>query len=484
MTYEGAPSPEPRVAPAAEREPPLLLALGILCYLGVLAVMWGSAALPGEDRPTPVATEGARAATYLATAAWYAERFSDWPAEIRQAVRPAEHADTAARAWETVAAQTPVAAQRARAEANAAILHSLGGDRRGALVLLDRAGRHDPAMAGAYGRLRAFYADPARPAALTPAAEALLEKLPTGPIFRAQAARRAGDIAAARAALRPGWEAGLRVLLVEGLVVLLIGGLLLFALFGYLLWHRRIGAELRAAAAPAPPVPWGIGAALLVVSGVYLLSFLLQVGLAGFIPRASLAAAAPVVGTLALLVATLLVAGGFLSLLGKPAWAWETFGWRRAPRGAGYGLLALVLALPLLVIAYLIAAALFGMDRQQQPLVEALQSGGPLLQVYLVVVAAVMAPLVEETLFRGLLFRALNARLAFWPAALISALLFAAGHALLLALLPVMLLGMLFAFLTRRAGSVVPSAAAHGVYNLVVSVVALLIGWALNGPGQ
>ena len=51
-------------------------------------------------------------------------------------MRPASYADTAARAWTRVAAQTPVAAQRARAEANAAILYSLGGDRRGAVAQL------------------------------------------------------------------------------------------------------------------------------------------------------------------------------------------------------------------------------------------------------------------------------------------------------------------------------------------------------------
>ncbi len=484
MTFEGEPSPEPRLTsvPAMERESPLLLLLGIFIYLGVIALMWYRPSPPGGEQPTPIATEQARALTYLAEAAWYVERFSDWPADIRRVVNHVEYASRAAGAWHAIAEKTPVNAQRARAEANAAVLSSLAGDRARALTLLDSAARRGP-DGGVYRAMWRFYAG-RETIAITPPLDRVLEALPAGPAFRAQAALRDGDAVAARVALLPGWQVGIRVAIVEGLVALLIVGLVLFALIGYLLWHRRIGRDLRAVSAPAPPVPWSIGTALLVISGVYLLYFLLQVGVAQFLSRESLEAVAPVVSTLTLLLATLLVLGGFLTLMGKPVWTWETFGWRPVPHGVGYGLLALVLSLPLLVIAYLIAVALFGMDQQQQPLVEELQTASPLLQAYLVVVAAVMAPLVEETLFRGLLFRALNARLAFWPAALISALLFAAGHALLFALLPVMLLGSLFAFLTRRAGSVVPSATAHGVYNLVVSLVALLMGWALNGPGQ
>ena len=50
-------------------------------------------------------------------------------------------------------------------------------------------------------------------------------------------------------------------------------------------------------------------------------------------------------------------------------------------------------------------------------------------QVVLMVVAlVVLAPLGEELVFRGLLLRGLVRRLSFWPAALVSAVLFAAAH--------------------------------------------------------
>ena len=46
-----------------------------------------------------------------------------------------------------------------------------------------------------------------------------------------------------------------------------------------------------------------------------------------------------------------------------------------------------------------------------------------------VLAVVVLAPLGEELLFRGLLLRGLVRRLRFWPAAVISSLLFAAAHA-------------------------------------------------------
>jgi membrane protease YdiL (CAAX protease family) len=52
------------------------------------------------------------------------------------------------------------------------------------------------------------------------------------------------------------------------------------------------------------------------------------------------------------------------------------------------------------------------------------------------------------------------------------------------ALLPITLLGMLFAFLTRRSQSLLASAGAHAAYNGMITAVVLLISWALNGPGS
>jgi membrane protease YdiL (CAAX protease family) len=85
----------------------------------------------------------------------------------------------------------------------------------------------------------------------------------------------------------------------------------------------------------------------------------------------------------------------------------------------------------------------------------------------------VLAPLGEELLFRGLLLRALARRLRFWPAALISSLLFASAHADSYLLWPraiaLVLTGLALAWLYRWRGYWA-SVTAHATVNTVASI--------------
>lgn len=87
-----------------------------------------------------------------------------------------------------------------------------------------------------------------------------------------------------------------------------------------------------------------------------------------------------------------------------------------------------------------------------------------------------IAPLAEEYLFRGLLFRALDREWGGWRAVAGSALFFASYHPFL-AWLPVGALGALNATLFKRTGWLVPAVAAHMTYNAVV------VGWTILRPG-
>jgi len=87
------------------------------------------------------------------------------------------------------------------------------------------------------------------------------------------------------------------------------------------------------------------------------------------------------------------------------------------------------------------------------------------------VATVLVAPLAEETFFRGFVFGGLR-RYGFFWAALASGLLFSAAHVSLGGLIPLALVGMLFAWSYSRTGSLWTSIYAHLVFNLV-SFVAL-----------
>lgn len=94
--------------------------------------------------------------------------------------------------------------------------------------------------------------------------------------------------------------------------------------------------------------------------------------------------------------------------------------------------------------------------------------------VILVALATLWAPLVEETVFRGGLFRQIGSRTNWVFAAATSALVFALGHAYdLLLLFPVFALGFSFALIRQWRSSLVSSMTAHFIHNSFVMTVAL-----------
>lgn len=103
-------------------------------------------------------------------------------------------------------------------------------------------------------------------------------------------------------------------------------------------------------------------------------------------------------------------------------------------------------------------------------------ASGPTLAISLMEYV-VFAPIFEELTFRGLLFGLLRRRLAFAPAALISALLFSAAHGYgVVGFLGVLWSGVLWAWSYEKTGSLLPGMLAHAFNNLLVclSVMALL----------
>jgi membrane protease YdiL (CAAX protease family) len=97
---------------------------------------------------------------------------------------------------------------------------------------------------------------------------------------------------------------------------------------------------------------------------------------------------------------------------------------------------------------------------------------------FLVVLAVVIAPIVEEVTFRGLLLRTFMRRMRFWPAAVLSTAVFAGFHtyevstvggALALAA-SVATLGLTNCYLVRITGRLAPGMLVHASFNLVATV--------------
>ncbi len=111
---------------------------------------------------------------------------------------------------------------------------------------------------------------------------------------------------------------------------------------------------------------------------------------------------------------------------------------------------------------------LIGTKPEAQQAVKMLQKTTiPLQQVYFGFMAIVLAPVVEELYFRGLLYTALKQagqqRAALWG----SSLFFALTHANVMSFVPLTVLAFMLVWLYEKTGNLLSCIAAHATFNLV-----------------
>jgi uncharacterized protein len=92
------------------------------------------------------------------------------------------------------------------------------------------------------------------------------------------------------------------------------------------------------------------------------------------------------------------------------------------------------------------------------------------------IVAIVLAPFVEELIFRGLIFNALRQRLSFPIAAVGSGILFGLAHAQSVGIAPLAAGGIVLAAVYARSGSLWSSMIAHGLFNGMTLALLLVAG--------
>jgi membrane protease YdiL (CAAX protease family) len=91
---------------------------------------------------------------------------------------------------------------------------------------------------------------------------------------------------------------------------------------------------------------------------------------------------------------------------------------------------------------------------------------------------AIVAPFVEEVFFRGFVFAGLRRKWGWPKAAVASAALFALAHVAPTSILPIFVLGLIFAFLYQTSGSIWPGILMHILTNAVA-----LVGAYANAQG-
>lgn len=220
-------------------------------------------------------------------------------------------------------------------------------------------------------------------------------------------------------------------------------------------------------------VPWG-RLDLLVVSLVGLFAQIIVMPM-GYIGTAHLAAPGIDTGVLSFFVS---VVASYAVLLAA-VWLFAVHRHRGSATSLGFrpvdvrGLAGLLAAFAVTVV---IANLIFGSIAPSTRAQEIFRYGDDTVAVALMaVLILIAAPLTEEVFFRGFLLQGLARRLSFWPAAVVTSAIFALAHVWWQLYLPIFVLGLAFAWLFWRTGSLWAPIAAHATINATSLFVALVL---------
>ncbi|MHB8645231.1 MAG: CPBP family intramembrane glutamic endopeptidase [Thermomicrobiales bacterium] len=235
-------------------------------------------------------------------------------------------------------------------------------------------------------------------------------------------------------------------------------------------------------------VPWGFWEVVIAALPL-ILSFALAV-LAHFLPSSSATPASETPTSTRILVANtvvgLVIYGVILLLIWlvtvrKYHVGWSALGVRRPPG------IFFALVIPILFAMYLVAAIvsaliikLFYSGKAENPQVKDLTGGGGFSWTRLLlalVTASIIAPVIEELLFRGVLYGWLRTRWSAVGGVILSAAIFSAAHAIPLILASIFVVGLTLAIVYEKTKSTLATMTLHSLFN-TVGVLAVFIDLA------
>lgn len=303
---------------------------------------------------------------------------------------------------------------------------------------------------------------------------ALLEPWSPSPLLRQLLCEQLAPAAEACPAVR---SAG-RLLLQWAVVTLLPLPLLLIgvALLLRQLWLARRGRLSDAPPLSGPPLDL-VDVTLLIAGGFVLIGEVLMpqllqgplVALLG-----GLGLAVPLEQGLQVLLLYLLLMSAPLVILAAmlrgrglpPAGGWLQWHWQPPASALARAAATVLMVLPAVALCGWLIERLWPDAGGSNPLLDlVLTNPDPSALACFALTATVLAPLFEETLFRGVLLPALARRLGPLPAVLASAAVFALAHLSLTELVPLLVLGVGLGWLRWRSGRLAASVLMHGLWN-------------------
>ncbi len=256
-------------------------------------------------------------------------------------------------------------------------------------------------------------------------------------------------------------------------LLFLVAGVLLLLRQGWLAWRGRLPAAAPLLGPPLSPTDVVLLiAGGFVVVGEVMVPQLVQAPLQSLVqrleaPRALSQGIEVLVLYLALMTVPLLLLRWLLPRgLPVPAGGWLQWRWR-PPRTALTAALA-----TLLMVLPVVTASSWAIDRVwadpggSNPLLElVLTSADPLALACFAFTALVVAPLFEETLFRGVLLPVVGQRIGAAGAVVLSAAAFAVAHLSLGELAPLFVLGLGLGWVRWRSGRLSSAVLMHALWN-------------------
>lgn len=235
---------------------------------------------------------------------------------------------------------------------------------------------------------------------------------------------------------------------------------------------------------PLPP-RWSFGDLLLIAIWSVLAILLLSVGMAGLLVLlggsnpAALVAAHPVVASALLggMVYAVFFLVIYLRLVRRSGVGWHGIGFRQPP-------LLLLTLTPLIAIGQLAAVAATNIllvslvGEFENPQIEAITGGQGfswLNFLLTLLLAGGIAPLVEETIFRGLIYGWLRAHMPIVVAVVISAAIFSAAHVIPLLFPALFVVGIILAVVYEYSGSLWTSILLHSIQNTLATTLIFLL---------